>query len=57
MLQPELWDRLEQFREHAHLSSVAEAVRVPLWRALDNEQLPPPEPLPAAPLPKRKSAG
>lgn len=46
MLPPELWDRLEQFRVEEHLSSVAEAMRVLLWRALGDR-----------PEPKRKAAG
>lgn len=45
MLPPELWDRLEQFRTDEHLSSVAEAMRVLLWRALGDQ-----------PEPKRKAA-
>lgn len=37
MLPPELWDRLERFMVEEHLSSVAEALRVLLWRALPDE--------------------
>ncbi len=46
-LPPELWERLEQFRVEEHLSSVAEAMRVILWRELANRPAP-------APKPKRK---
>jgi hypothetical protein len=41
MLPPELWDRVEGFRVEEHLSSVAEAMRVLLFRAFAGEPLPP----------------
>jgi hypothetical protein len=44
MLPPELWRRLEQFQAREHLSSVAEAMRVLLWRALPEESKPTPAP-------------
>jgi hypothetical protein len=47
LLPPELWERLEQFRVEEHLSSMAEAMRVILWRELGNRP---------APKPKRKSS-
>ena len=31
----ELWERIERFREEQRLSNTAEAVRVLLWRVLD----------------------
>ena len=34
-LPSELWERIERFREEARLSNTAEAVRVLLWRVLD----------------------
>ena len=37
MLPPELWDRLEGFRVEEHLSSLAEAMRVLLFRAFADE--------------------
>ena len=42
MLPPELWDRVEGFRVEEHLSSVAEAMRVLLFRAFADEPLPTP---------------
>ena len=44
MLPPELWDRLERFRVDEHLSSVAEAMRVLLWRALGDQPKAPSSP-------------
>ena len=45
-LPPELWGRLERFRAEQGLSSVTEAIRVVLWRALPDQ-----------PAPKRKTSG
>ena len=53
MLPPELWDRLERFRVEEHLSSVAEAMRVLLWRALSDQ----PEPKQKASSQKGKRRG
>lgn len=35
MLPPELWERVERYAADHHLSSTAEALRVLLWRVLD----------------------
>jgi hypothetical protein len=34
-LSPEVWDRIDRYRDAMHLSSTAEAVRLLLWRVLD----------------------